>query len=223
MVEHQAIFSAKNLQAGDQVGTFTLMSHFDKGSGKKHRYWVCRCNECDHERPIRTDHLKRFVGKGCICSSFLVFHGQSQVREFKIWKHMLARCYNTRNDNYRFYGGIGRYVCQRFRESYDAFMADVGKSPSLKHTLDRIDSNGSYTCGKCDECRDRNQPANVRWATKQVQVRNAKNNIWFTHNGETLILKDWARRFGINYLKLYHRLFRDKVPFEEAISELRKS
>lgn len=205
MAEQQTIFNSKILQVGDKVGPFLLLRKFSKDGGKRY-YWNTRCSECGKERPIRTDHLKRYVGAACDCRNLIVFHGQSRVREFKIWKHMLARCYNVKNDNFRFYGGIGRYVCQRWRDSYGAFLADLGKAPSLEHSLDRIDSNGSYTCGKCDECRERDEPANARWATKDTQARNQVSNRRYTYNGETMILKDWARRVGIRYLTLHHRL-----------------
>ena len=144
-------------------------------------------------------------------------NGMSNTREYRIWVRMLDRCYRPANPNFPWYGGLGHYVCKRWRESGLAFIEDMGKAPSAKHTLDRVNTLGHYTCGKCDECRENNQPANCRWATKEQQVRNAKNNLWYTHKGKTLILKDWARISGIKYLTLYDRIKRG-WSFERAIS-----
>src|SRR6185436_20334627 len=102
-----------------------------------------------------------------------IVHGLSSTREYSIWARMLDRCYREAHDNYKYYGALGTYVCQRWRESVAAFIEDMGVSPA-KHTLDRINTNGHYTCGKCDECKSKDQPANCRWATKAEQSRNCK-------------------------------------------------
>jgi hypothetical protein len=157
-------------------------------------------------------------GEGLVMSGeHSITHGLSQTREYGIWSHMLDRCYRADNDNYPFYGGRGTYVCRRWRESVAAFVEDIGKAPSKGHTLDRVNTLGHYTCGHCDECKADGQPANCRWATKAEQSRNAKNNLWFTHDGKTLILKDWARLLGVSYHRLWLRIFRYGMSFEEAI------
>ncbi len=143
--------------------------------------------------------------------------GLSTSREYSIWSKMRLRCYYELNSNFRFYGGVGIYVCQRWKDSFLAFLDDMGKAPSPKHTIDREETKGSYTCGKCDECKAKSQQLNCRWVTKAVQARNQKSNRYFTHEGKTLILKDWARLKGIPYLTLWNRL-NTGMPFEKAIS-----
>ncbi|MBC7771067.1 MAG: hypothetical protein H7210_01100 [Pyrinomonadaceae bacterium] len=83
--------------------------------------------------------------------------------------------------------------------------------------MDRINTHGHYTCGKCEECKANDAPANCRWATKAEQVRNQASNRYYTHDGKTLILKDWARLSGINYLTLWNRL-NVGMAFADAIS-----
>ncbi len=272
MVEHQAKFSTKGLQAGDSVGVLSLIARHWNG---RKTYWDVRCNTCGQERSVRSDalyhwleqcacprryqagdrfgsyelvsvttrdgrrywqckcdcgksrelraeHLDRFQGRTCLCSHPSKTHGLSKTREYSIWAKMLLRCYRPENDNYRWYGAIGHYVCERWRDSFENFLADMGEAPSTKHTLDRIDTTGSYTCGHCDECNERGQPENCRWATKAVQVRNCKNNINITHDGRTMILKDWARELGINYHVLYNRMHRDGKSFEDSIKPLKR-
>jgi len=199
-------------------GPFTVTGIDEEKTKPGRIFWLCKCL-CGRERSIRSDHFKRCeVYSQCTCRPF-TRHGLSHKREFRIYEKMLARCYRKENDNYRFYGAIGHYVCQRWRESAEAFLSDVGDAPSIKHTLDRINTHGSYTCGKCDECREKGQPANCRWATKTEQSHNMKNNLWFTHDGRTLILKDWAREFSMPYLRLYRRVIIAGWDFERAVSE----
>ncbi len=144
-------------------------------------------------------------------------HGLSKTREYSIWSKMRLRCYYELNPNYKWYGGKGVYVCHRWKESFTAFLEDVGKAPGKDYTLDRIDSSKNYTCGKCDDCKLKKQKPNCRWATKHDQSRNISSNRYYTHNGKKMILKDWSREAGIPYLTLWSRLDRGIV-FSEAIS-----
>lgn len=87
-------------------------------------------------------------------------HGKSETAENKAWRRMKTRCYNSNIPDYKYYGAKGVVVCERWRDSFENFLADMGERPSPKHSLDRIDSNGNY------------EPSNCRWATDYVQSRN---------------------------------------------------
>lgn len=215
MAEGKTIFRASVLQVGDKVGAYTLLFTYRE---EQIRYWIMRCDICLRERRMRDLFLKRYVNRGCMCLGTRQ-HGMSDTREYTIWRHMIARCYNPKYRAYRWYGAIGRYVCQRWRDSCAAFLEDVGRSPTVLHSIDRIDTTGSYTCGQCRECTDRNQPLNVRWATKDVQTRNCISNLWFYHNGETKILKDWCRDLGLNYRTVHKRIYSSGMSFEKAIQK----
>jgi len=107
---------------------------------------------------------------------------------------MLARCKYDNRDNFRFYGGRGISVCERWRASFEAFLADMGPMPSPRHTLERIDVNGNY------------EPGNVRWATWHEQMRNRRNSRMVTFNGETLCVSEWAERMSLKPHTLMARL-----------------
>ncbi len=77
---------------------------------------------------------------------------------------MKDRCYNSKAVSYKHYGGRGITVCNRWRQSFANFLADMGLRPSSKHSLDRIDNDGNY------------EPSNCRWATRIQQNRNKRFN-----------------------------------------------
>lgn len=144
---------------GEKHGSITVVGPCEKLNGRTK--WKCLCI-CGKVRWILSNHLNRTDSFDvCRCAP-KVTHGHSYEREWNIHRLMIDRCYNADADNFKYYGAKGTHVCHRWRESYEYFLADVGAAPSKEHTLDRIDSKGSYTCGHCDECKTKSQPANVR-------------------------------------------------------------
>lgn len=80
--------------------------------------------------------------------------------EYRSWQMMKNRCHNPKARDYAYYGGKGIKVCKQWRESFAAFLADMGRRPTPLHTLDRINTAKNYT------------PSNCRWATREAQARN---------------------------------------------------
>jgi hypothetical protein len=107
---------------------------------------------------------------------------------------MKKRCYIPSSTGFANYGGRGITVCERWRDSFEAFFADMGPRPSPKHSLERINNGGHY------------EPGNCRWATKLQQSENRRTNRLFTHNGRTQTISQWSRETGINYYRLHTRL-----------------
>lgn len=132
-------------------------------------------------------------------------HGLSGTPEFFAWTEAIYRCTNPGHPSYPQYGARGISVCKRWRDSFTAFLADVGARPSANHSLDRIDNNGDY------------EPGNVRWATRTQQQRNKRGAVLVTHNGQTRHICEWAELFGISFQSLKSRLRRGWT-FEAAIT-----
>ena len=100
------------------------------------------------------------------------------------WLGMRQRCHNPRNKDYPNYGGRGLTVCQRWRDSFLTFWADVGERPE-GCSLDRIDNNRGY------------EPGNVRWALLAAQNRNtraAKLSESLVGELRRLYASGWAKR-----------------------------
>lgn len=82
---------------------------------------------------------------------------------YKLYHGMLDRCRNPNNTHFKYYGGRGIQVCERWQgpKGFTHFLEDMGERPQGL-TLDRIDNNGNY------------EPGNVRWATRKQQIANTR-------------------------------------------------
>jgi hypothetical protein len=98
------------------------------------------------------------------------------------WKGVKVRCINPdpKHVNYKYYGARGIKICERWRTSFEAFFEDMGPRPAntilAAYSLDRIDNDGNYSCGKCEECIANGWPANCRWATGSEQSLNKRDS-----------------------------------------------
>lgn len=129
--------------------------------------------------------------------------GNGKSPTYQSWQHAKARCNNPNSAAYAQYGARGITFCERWA-SFEMFLADMGERPAGT-TLDRVDGAKGYS------------PDNCRWATWAQQRRNVNTNVWITHNGETLVIEDWAKRVGITAPALSKRL-RKGWPIEEALT-----
>jgi hypothetical protein len=167
--------------------------------GMKRRQWLCLC-DCGREAYVNGFNLASNHTKSCGCiarpkpKNPAVRHGKSKTAEYRIWYHILTRCYNPNDISYELYGGRGIGVCPAWRESFEQFFADMGERPSKHHSIDRIDNAKDYS------------PNNCRWATLEQQARNKRNARLITANGETMHLCDWAARLGVHASTIVQRI-----------------
>lgn len=104
---------------------------------------------------------------------------------YRCWANLKDRCNNPNNKRYLNYGGRGIKVCERF-SFFKNFREDMGERPSSKHSIDRVDVNGNYSCGHCQECIENGWVANCRWATPKQQGENKTNNRWVEVEGKKM-------------------------------------
>ena len=158
--------------------------------------WHCICT-CGVENNFRGSSLASGNTKSCGClsaektSSRRRTHGKSRTKEYWAWFSMKNRCNNPAGKDYPHYGGRGIKICVRWQK-FENFLADVGECPPGM-SLDRIDNNGNYT------------PSNCRWATRQEQQNNRRNNRWLVYNGRRQTIAAWSRELGISPTSIYRR------------------
>jgi len=95
----------------------------------------------------------------------MIKHKVLSPREYNTWINIKQRCYNKNDPAYKYYGGRGITLCKEWENSFEAFLNDVGRRPTSKHSIDRIDNSGNY------------EPSNCRWATHKEQGRNTRRVI----------------------------------------------
>lgn len=169
---------------------------------------VLRCN-CGKEFEANLRGVEREnLGCGCRLRRGAPKHGNTSrygtTPTYSSWKAAKARCYNSNNKHYYRYGGDGIKMCDRWINSFENFLLDMGERPE-GHTLDRFpNKRGNY------------EPENCRWATKEQQVNNMKSNVFLTKDGETMTMAQWGRKLGIPKNTIYGRIKRG-YSAEEAL------
>jgi hypothetical protein len=149
---------------GNHYGRLTVLR---RGDATRRPMWLCAC-ECGVEKSVRGDHLTlgRVVSCGCwvreITANAMRTHGKSKTRVYRIWRDMINRCHYEAYPERHYYGGRGIEVCERWRNSFEAFLEDMGE-PAPNLSIDRFpNGNGNY------------EPGNCRWATAAEQSLNRR-------------------------------------------------
>lgn len=144
--------------------------------------------------------------KSCGCAKGFRLHLESYSSEYAVWKGMKRRCNSPTTVGYQRYGGRGIKMHQEWQDSFESFLACMGRRPSPKHTIDRIDNNGNY------------EPDNCRWATRKEQSRNLRTNRMVRVNGRLITLAEAAEISGLKYNTLVARLRRGST-IEQATAK----
>mgnify|MGYP006871981469 CR=1 FL=1 len=179
-------------------------------SGGKRVKWLCRC-DCGAIRSVTGNALQRGKTQSCGClaralaSTRNSTHRLTATPTYWSWQAAKERCYNPRNHKYPSYGERGILVCDRWRNSFEAFIADMGERP-VGMTLDRIDPDMHYS------------PDNCRWATPRQQALNRKSQRLHEWHGQRLCLKDIAMLEGIPRTTLNKR-YLESASIEDAVAQ----
>lgn len=189
----------KNDLIGKQFGLLTVIEYAGNG------FWLCQCSCPDKNyKTCRTCSLNNGHNISCGCIG-QIRHGLTGTPEYRAWKAIKNRCYNPEFKDFKYYGGKGIVVSDEWKDDPEQFYKDMGKRPSEKHSIDRIDSNGNY-------CKE-----NCRWATPIEQANNTSWNLLVEYNGEVHTAAEWDRIQ--NFPKgLIARRLRDGWSIEKALT-----
>lgn len=191
--------------------------------GKQH-YSRLRC-DCGNIYEARNSHLRAGLIVSCGCyfrelmSSIKRTHGMSGTPEYDSWAGALQRCYNPNDSHFAQWGGRGIKMCEGLRESFENFFMLLGAKPKGR-LLDRINNDGGYWCGKCDECTRHDWPMNLQWCTDMKSRRNKQQSIFFTVRGIKACLMDLCDHFGMtkHYRRVWTRIRKHKWSPERALT-----
>lgn len=125
-------------------------------------------------------------------------HGKSHTQVYKHWMQIILRCRNPSNPAYKYYGGRGIKVCDRWK-TFDNFHADMGERPQ-NCVIDRINNEGDYA------------PSNCRWVDLKTSSRNKRCVLKITIGNDSKTIKEWCDVFGVKYITAKKRIDSGWIP-----------
>ncbi len=179
--------------------------------GRRRTFWSCVC-DCGNRHNVVRDALVRgdVHSCGCLQKSLArarrTSHGKSKTRIYKIWLGIIDRCENPNNPAYHNYGGRGISLHQAWRGSFEEFAEYVGRPPSRKHSIDRINNDRGYV------------PGNVRWATSKIQGRNRRGLHIVRWLGRDMCLTEAAEIAGLSVDLVRQRIKRHGWSLSDALT-----
>jgi hypothetical protein len=169
---------------GKRFGRLLVVSRSENLGGKP--AWSCAC-DCGNTKIIRSSSLLKGDSRSCGCLASELTgqratrHGMRLSTEYCVWGAMKKRVKDPKKASV--YGHVS--VCERWQNSFENFLADMGPRPSMAHSIDRKDNSRGY------------EPDNCRWATKTEQSQNRSTTVWIEARGMRLTATDWARKTGL--------------------------
>ena len=192
---------------GKRYSRLLVVSYFMSDKHKR-TYCLCQC-DCGKLTEAKPSDLKRKYKQSCGCLMLeklikrVTTHGQSghsgkYNTNYQAWQAMKRRCSNNNisHPDHHLYYGKGIIVCDRWKNSFENFIQDMGEKPDDSYSLDRIDSNKNYC------------PENCRWATATEQARNTSRNVRYEIEGKLLTIGEWSEISKINVWAIISRIRR---------------
>jgi hypothetical protein len=191
------------IRVGEKFGHLSFFGLLPPSGYGKHRLGIWKC-DCGNSVNAPNSRVVTGYREHCGCLSAQrnrdshTKHGGRYTREYSTWKAMRERCHKPESKDYPRYGARGITVCEEWRDSFEAFLRDMGPRPQ-DTTLDRVDGTRGY------------EPGNCRWATVMIQARNRRDFTVINSPVGTMPLVDYASLIGISRGAAHLRLRRGKL------------
>lgn len=196
---------------GKRFGRLIIKEHI--GLVNHVQRWLCVC-DCGKEVSRRSESFKKNGDQsscGCLgkekSAKSGIKHGLHKSSEYQTYANMKSRCYNKNAQEFHRYGARGITVCDRWLESFENFIEDMGMKPVKGLSIDRINNDLGYFKENC------------RWATPREQANNFSRNRHFVHNGIRDTMANHCRRTGITKGAILHRVRKYGVTHEVALQD----
>lgn len=105
---------------------------------------------------------------------------KARQKAYSAWYAARSRCHNSRHPQFKNWGGRGIEMDDSWRNSFEAFVRDMGLPVYQSDSLDRENNDGPYSKSNC------------RWIHLSEQPRNS-SRAKLTHRLAESIRKDWKR------------------------------
>lgn len=188
--------SKKIQMTGSRFGRLVVLGEeapYISPGGQRQRRVLAEC-DCGKTTITVASQLRTGETQSCGClireitAKRNFIHGEAtraaRCPEHRVWTGMIQRCENPNVNRYHLYGGRGIKVCERWRDSFENFLADMGRRPSADYSIDRIDSNKDY------------EPGNCEWSNQTDQQNNRRNNHVVSYRGIEMTLSEAVRAAG---------------------------
>lgn len=196
--QQEYVQSKKLKLIGKKFGRLTVLKEtepYQYDSGRTTRQFLCRC-KCGNEvvKVIEGLASGKFTscGLGCVNSR----HGMTKTPIHNAYYHMMNRCENPKDQSYPNYGGRGIKVCNRWKESFDNFLEDMGSTWFKGASIERIDVDGHYS------------PENCKWIPFSEQSKNRRCVRRFEYKGKMMTIRELAEYSKVSYRTLKDRIYK---------------
>lgn len=208
-----------SLTIGTRINQWEIVSEF--GIKNRTRHYIVKCI-CGQECLKNASHLRKH--RECFSCSrkhqtenggTRRTHGacsndSDHFKTYMAWQYMKGRCAGDTPKNKKNYLDRGIEVCDRWKNSFENFLLDMGKSPE-NTSLDRIDNDKNYS------------PENCRWATITQQNDNKRGCVYHEYQGKKLTTARWAETLGITRSKAAEWIKREGIAWTiENIHKIKK-